>query len=390
MEFFKILHTSSKSKARRGVITTDHGIVQTPAFVPVGTKATIKGVMPQLLEATQTQIAFVNTYHLVTHPGTDIIKAHQGVHNFSQLNIPLMSDSGGFQVFSLAQKKYAKLRGDAEDSLVIKINENGVLFRSVYDGKDILLNPATSMQHQKEIGADLLMAFDECTPQNGTHEYAKASMERTHRWLHQCVKAKKALDLAHQTHTQYLYGIIQGASFKDLREESAAFIANANTPGIAIGGVAVGEGKEEMRNQVSWVAPYLPSDKPVHLLGVGFIEDIIDLVSHGIDTFDCVEPTRMGREGRLLILDKVLSKIQENDGKQDYYIDITSNIYKNDMSIIDASSNFIYSKDYSRAYVHHLFKQKELLGYSIVTMHNLFVMSKLMEQIRQNIENDLM
>lgn len=385
-DFYTLLYKSNRSRAKRGIIRTSHGVIQTPAFVPVGTKATVKAITAKELKELQTQVIFVNTYHLATHPGTEVIYKAGGVHKFAHIRLPIMSDSGGFQVFSLAQKRQGKMRGEGEDALVVKIHKEGVRFRSVYDGTTLDFNPQTSMVYQAQIGADLLMAFDECTPQNSSKQYARESMERTHEWLIQSIRAKKDLEKNKKTlYPQFLYGIIQGAGFQDLREESAQFVVNQNTPGIAIGGVAVGEGKEEIRKQVSWVAPYLPEYKPVHLLGVGFIEDIIDLVKHGIDTFDCVEPTRMAREGRLLVWEAMVSMLSAKESE--YVMDINSNIYKHDLESITAYKDSPLF-GISRAYLHHLFKQKELLAYNLATQHNVFVMNKFMELIRKKIEQD--
>lgn len=384
-KLFSLIYKSSKSRARRGIITTSHGVIQTPAFVPVGTKGTIKSLTPTQTHTLGIQLAFVNTYHLAIHPGTDIINNVGGVHKYSQLPFPLMSDSGGFQVFSLANKRQAHLRGGEEDPLLVKINPDGVVFRSVYDGSTIEFTPKTSMLFQTHIGADLIMAFDECTPQGMDLTYARTSMERTHEWLKQSIHYKKEYEpLAH--HQQFLYGIIQGAGYEKLRKESAEFVTGMNTPGIAIGGVAVGEGKEEIRNQVAWVSSFLPQDRPVHLLGVGFIEDIVDLVKHGIDTFDCVEPTRMAREGRLLCLKQVLQQIEQPSSPNDYVLDITKNTYKYDTSKVDEEALDSSIAPFTKSYVHHLFKQKELLAYNLATQHNLHVMEAFMKSIRDNIE----
>ncbi len=415
--FFKVNYHSTKSKARLGTITTSHGVIQTPAFVPVGTKGTIKALTPSLIKDIGVQVSFVNTYHLVTHPGPEIIAKAGGIHAYSKMNISLMSDSGGFQVFSLANhmrehnnhksqitndksisndkvqknKKRAKLRGDdSEQPLVEKISEDGVKFRSLYDGQLIEFTPEKSMEYQRQIGADLLMAFDECTHYPATHEYAEKALTRTHEWLKRCIAYKKtrhdvfcpphpkgaqAIDKKHMSsffHEQYLYGIIQGGTYEDLRIQSAKFISEQDVPGVAIGGVSVGETKEEMREQVKWVAPYLPKDKPVHLLGVGQIDDIIDLVKYGIDTFDCVEPTRLGRMGTVY-------QIQTSQ------IDINKSVFKMDLTRVDEKCGCYVCQNFTKSYLHHLFKQREILGYTLATYHNLWVMEKLMEHIREMI-----
>ncbi len=380
--FFEVKTRSGKSKARTGTIQTSHGSVSTPAFVPVGTKGTIKSLPQPFIKELNIQLSFVNTYHLVTHPGVEVLNKAGGIHNLAKYKIPLMSDSGGFQVFSLAQtaKRKAHVRGD-EEPLVVKISEDGVKFRSAWDGSLIEFTPEKAMDYQKAIGADLLMAFDECTYYPATHEYAQKAMKRTHEWLKRCIVHKKAS----LPQTQHLYGIIQGATFEDLRIESAKFIATQNVEGVAIGGVSVGETKEEMRDQAKWVAPYLPEDKPVHLLGVGHVDDIIDLVRYGIDTFDCVEPTRVARMGSVYQLASILKHLE---GDYDpYEIDIQKGMFKTDMSPLDADCSCYVCKNYAKAYLHHLFKQKEILGYTLATYHNLAVMETLMAHIRIHVES---
>lgn len=440
---FVVSHQSKKSQARLGTITTSHGEIQTPAFVPVGTKGTIKALTPSLIKDIGVQAAFVNTYHLVTHPGPEIIEKAGGIHTYSKMNIPLMSDSGGFQVFSLAnhmrehnnhklqitndksnsndkiQKnmRRAKLRADdsvvgtiatrhrgEELPLVEKISEDGVRFRSLYDGQLIEFTPEKSMEYQRQIGADLLMAFDECTYYPATHKYAERAMGRTHKWLQRCIDYKSktfppvipseqsesrdpSTAVGMTVRPQYLYGIIQGGTFEDLRVASVKFISEQNVSGVAIGGVSVGETKEEMREQVKWVAPYLPADKPVHLLGVGQIDDIIDLVKYGIDTFDCVEPTRLGRMGtiyQLMTNDKSTNK-QINFKFQISQIDINKSVFKADLTRVDEKCTCYVCQNFTKSYLHHLFKQREILGYTLATYHNLWVMERVMENIREMI-----
>ncbi|MFH0772840.1 MAG: tRNA guanosine(34) transglycosylase Tgt [bacterium] len=414
MGFFKTLHSSAVSKARLGEIHTDHGVVKTPAFMPAGTKGTIKGLTQGQIKDLKIQISFVNTYHLVTHPGVEVLQKAGGIHTFAKYNIPLMSDSGGFQVFSLANqnKRRASIRGE-EQPLVEKISEDGVVFRSVYDGQLITFTPETSMDFQRIIGADINMAFDECTYYPATHEYAEKAMKRTHLWLERCIK-HRAVDSVSallpasapslnesprvtgspsvrdtsRTCRQYLYGIIQGGTFEDLRKKSAEFVVTKNTPGVAIGGVSVGESKKEMRNQVEWVAPYLPKDRPVHLLGVGQVDDIVDLVKYGIDTFDCVEPTRVARMGTAYQTRAVLAHLEGTYAP--YEIDINKAAYKTDLSSLDEECGCSTCVNYSKAYLHHLFKQRELLGYTLLSYHNLYVMERLMELIRKQIEMNLL
>ncbi|MFA6081325.1 MAG: tRNA guanosine(34) transglycosylase Tgt [Patescibacteria group bacterium] len=417
--FFKVLKNSKNSKSRLGEIATDHGVMKTPAFISAATKGTIKSLSPQLIEEIGIQAGCVNTYHLITHPGADIIEKAGGIHKYSQLNMPLMSDSGGFQVFSLARNsktrhinfygsvgalpvgsgesqvaknlvsssllsKKANVRGE-EQPFLVKISEDGVKFRSTYDGALIEFTPEKSMEYQRQIGADINMAFDECTYYPATHEYAEKAMKRTHEWLRRCIKYKKS-----SISNQYLYGVIQGGTFEDLRKKSAKFVVSQNTPGVAIGGVSVGETKKEMRDQVKWVSDYLPKDRPVHLLGVGQIDDIIDLVKYGIDTFDCVEPTRLARMGTLYKMSNIkLQMINEfqktNNEFKNEEIDITKSIYKNNLEKVDVDCECYVCKNFTKSYLHHLFKQREILGYTLATFHNLWVMEKLFEGIRKSI-----
>ena len=411
--FFKVLHKSShlhqgyggqaKSKARLGEIDSDHGNMKTPGFISAATKGTIKTLTPQQIKDIGIQGACVNTYHLVTHPGTDVIERAGGIQKYSGLNIFTMSDSGGFQVFSLArEQRKANVRGE-EQPLVVKISEDGVKFRSSFDGALIEFTPERSMEFQRQIGADINMAFDECTYYPSTHKYAEKAMERTHRWLERCIKyvgaqfiAPKNKGLINQTPTrkQYLYGVIQGGTFEDLRKKSAEFVVSQNTPGVAIGGVSVGESKKEMRDQVKWVSKYLPNDRPVHLLGVGQIDDIIDLVKYGVDTFDCVEPTRLARMGTLYKISNIKSQITNkyqiiNNKIQNEEINITKTIYRNNFEKVDEDCNCYVCKNFTKSYLHHLFKQREILGYILATFHNLWVMEKLFERIREMISKDL-
>jgi queuine tRNA-ribosyltransferase len=391
-KFFKVFHTSSISKARLGEIKTDHGIIKTPAFISAATKGTIKTLTPQQVKEIGIQGACVNTYHLVTHPGVDVIEKAGGIQKYSGLNIFTMSDSGGFQVFSLArEQRKANVRGE-EQPLVVKISEDGVKFRSSFDGALIEFTPEKSMEFQKQIGADINIAFDECTYYPATHEYVEKAMKRTHEWLKRCIKYVGAQFIAPKgvmnhapTNNQYLYGVIQGGTFEDLRKKSAEFVVSQDTPGVAIGGVSVGESKKEMREQVKWVSEYLPSDRPVHLLGVGQIDDIIDLVKYGVDTFDCVEPTRLARMGQIYNA-KISIKQKSSLSEQ---TNIIKSIYKNNFEKVDEDCNCYVCNNFTKSYLHHLFKQREILGYTLATFHNLWVMEKLFEGIREMISKDM-
>ena len=324
------------------------------------------------------QVAFVNTFHLTVHPGVDVVKKLGGIHKYTKLNIPLMSDSAGFQVFSLGEgkkNKGAKIR-EGEEVPLEKIEEKGVRFRSPRDGKLMIFTPEISIQNQEKIGADIIMAFDECVYHGATHAYTKEATDRTHRWLLRCIEEKFS---RRAMQSQYLYGIIQGGVFRDLREESAKFVVQQKVDGIAIGGVSVGETKKEMRDQVRWVAPFLPDDKPIHLLGIGQVDDILDLVSYGIDTFDCVEPTRLARNGIVLICLK-------RSFKQFERIDLNKSKYLIDKNPIQKTCTCYTCKNFSLSFLHHLFKEKELLGYYLATYHNLFFFKQLFYEIRENIQ----
>jgi len=377
--FFKILKTSRKSQARLGIITTKHGSIQTPSFVPVATKGTLKTIPPRELKDIGVQVAFVNTFHLAVHPGVDVIKKLGGIHKYAKLNIPLMSDSAGFQVFSLGQRKdktHIKTLEEGE-ALLLKIQEEGVRFRSPRDGKVMTFSPEISMRNQEKIGADLIMAFDECIYYGATRKYTKEATDRTHRWLLRCIEEKSS---RRAMQNQYLYGIIQGGVFKDLREESAIFVTQQKVDGVAIGGVSVGETKKELREQLQWVAPYLPKDKPVHLLGVGSIKDILYAVPYGIDTFDCVEPTRLARNG-------VVFNCLKRSFKQIERIDLNKSKYLIDKNPIQKTCRCYTCKNFSLSFLHHLFKEKELLGYYLATYHNLYFFSELFVDIRRNINS---
>ena len=459
--FFSVKLSSNKSKARLGEITSDHGVVKTPAFISAATKGTIKTLTSSQVKEIGIQGACVNTYHLVTHPGADIIEKAGGIQKYSGLNIFTMSDSGGFQVFSLASPKWQfvtkaglartinKDSGsqflsqnqqkrknfspssldqtkktsarDEEDPFIVKISDDGVKFRSTFDGKLIEFTPEKSMEFQRQIGADINMAFDECTYYPATHEYAEKAMRRTHKWLLRCIKYKDSAKLIFQktnkteklafasslpsnqvTHNQFLYGVIQGGAFEDLRKKSAEFVLTQDTPGVAIGGVSVGESKEEMREQVKLVSDYLPKDRPVHLLGVGQIDDIIDLVKYGVDTFDCVEPTRLARMGEIYKARRPKffdgkpqtlpagRQAQENLSSSLFKnIDITKSIYKYNLEKVDADCECYVCQNFTKSYLHHLFKQREILGYTLATYHNLWVMEKLFEKIREMISDNL-
>lgn len=372
---FTEIHKDTKTNARLGVIHTPHGDIQTPAFIPVGTQATVKSLTPEEIQKVGTQMFFVNTYHMAMRPGIELVKTMGGLHTFMSWNGPIITDSGGFQVFSLANNHKAE-KDDGQPNLV-NISEEGVKFRSHWDGSYHDFTPEVSMQYQWELGSDIHIAFDDCTPNGVTKEEATSSMERTHRWAQRSVSAHRLL--AHKSTGLYqaLYGSIQGSIYEDLRKQSAEFISQLDTDGIAIGGVSVGESKQDMYNVLNWVLPILPKEKPRHLLGVGEIDDIFQAVKSGVDTFDCVQATRLARTGYVYTR-------QKQKGK--WWIDITNAAHKADSSSIDTTCQCYVCNTYSKAYLHHLFSVRELLAYRLATIHNLFFLHRLVRDIHTSIE----
>ncbi len=338
---------------RRGQISFPRGTIETPAFMPVGTYGTVKAMTPEELKTLGAEIILGNTFHLMLRPGTDIIKKHGDLHDFMHWDKPILTDSGGFQVFSLA-----KLR---------KITEEGVSFNSPVDGAKVMLTPETSMQVQKDLGSDIVMIFDECTPYPATHDEAKDSMELSLRWA---ARSKTA----HQGNDSALFAIVQGGMYDDLREQSATSLVEIGFDGYAIGGLSVGE-PEELRNQVlDDTLPELPSDKPRYLMGVGTPEDIVESVRRGVDMFDCVMPTRNARTGFLYTSSGILK--------------IRNSQYKDDTRPVDENCSCYTCQNYSRSYLRHLDKCREILSSRLNTIHNLHYYQQLMKDIRQAIEED--
>ena len=382
---FEILGKDVKSDARAGVIHTVHGDIKTPSFVPVGTQATVKSMSNEDLQEIGVQVFFVNTYHLYLRPGLEAIEKGNGLHSFIGWGKPLMTDSAGFQIFSLGdvnrQRKLC-LQGDPLEIPLVKISEEGVKFRSHLDGSEHLFTPEKSIEVQRILGADIMIAFDECCYYPATHDYAKKAMERTHRWALRCLERSSKFKVQSSKlgkSPQALYGVVQGGVFEDLRKESAKFISNLPFEGVAIGGVAVGESKKEMEKVLDWVVPLLPKEKPRHLLGVGEIDDIFTLVEKGIDSFDCVMPTRLGRMGHLLV-----RKVENREWK----LDITKAMYASDKRPIDENCDCFVCRNYNRGYINHLFRAKELLAYRLATFHNLFFLENLMREIRTAIKEE--
>lgn len=369
---FTITQKDTKTKARTGVVHTPHGDIETPAFVPVGTQCGVKSLTSIDVADLDVNLFFVNTYHAYLRPGLDVIKKAGGLHAFMNWQRPLITDSGGFQIFSLANRRFATKNeeGNGEAGLV-KIHDDGVTFRSHWDGSLHEFTPENSMQYQWILGSDIHIAFDDCTAYPVTYKQAKQSMERTHRW------AKRSL-VAHQQSAkrnkpyQALYGSVQGSVFEDLRRASATCISSLDMDGIAIGGVSVGESKKEMSQVLDWVTPILPENKPRHLLGVGEIDDVFTIIEHGIDTFDCVAPTRLARMGILFSLDTSL--------------DISQAKFAQDFSPIADTCECFTCTHTTRAYLHHLFKTRELSAYRFATIHNIFFMNRLVSMIRDSIK----
>lgn len=372
----------SGSHARCGIIHTPHGDIETPAFVPVGTQGTVKSLTPEEAAGLGTQLYFVNTYHMYLRPGIPVVKKAGGLHGFMHWDRPVITDSGGFQVFSLAKPKFSPPdRSEARPSLV-KISDDGVEFQSHWDGSKHTFTPESSMEHQWNLGSDIHIAFDDCTPYPVSHSDAEVSMNRTHRWAlrsadaHGRLSGLRAADAPYQA----LYGSVQGSVYEDLRIASAKYIRNLDVDGFAVGGVSVGESKSEMENVMKWVLPLLPVDKPRHLLGVGEIDDIFALVEAGFDTFDCVQPTRLARMGWLLAR-------PENRGSSTSVVDITKSVHREAFIPVDRACNCYTCTNFTRAYIHHLFHVRELLGYRLATIHNLALMHTLVSDIRESIRH---
>lgn len=354
---FTLEHNDPKSAARAGTITTDHGSIQTPIFMPVGTAGTVKGVHTKdLREDTKAQIILGNTYHLFLRPGTEILKAAGGLHKFNGWDRPILTDSGGYQVYSLANQR--------------KITEEGATFASHIDGTKHLFTPERVMDIQREIGADIIMAFDECPPYPSTYEYAKQSMHMTHRWLDRCFNRINETDPLYG-YEQTLFPIIQGSTYEDLRKESAEYIASKNADGNAIGGLSVGEPAEEMYKHAAGACAILPKDKPRYLMGVGTPANILENISLGIDMFDCVMPTRNGRNGQIFTSEGILN--------------LRNKKWENVHEPLDPNGTSFVDSQYTKAYVRHLIHSKESLGAQIASLHNIRFYLWLVEQAREHI-----
>ena len=354
---FELQHNDSSSNARAGLITTDHGSIETPIFMPVGTVGSVKGIhVKDLKEQVKASIILGNTYHLYLRPGLEVLKGAGGLHRFNAWDGPILTDSGGFQVFSLSHRR--------------KLSEEGAEFQSHIDGSLHFFSPEGVVDIQRVIGADIIMAFDECPPGDSDHTYAKSSMELTHRWLKRGIDHFDATT-PHYGYSQTFFPIVQGAGFTDLRRQSAEYIASFNREGNAIGGLAVGEPTEVMYEMIEVVNEILPSDKPRYLMGVGTPANILEGIDRGIDMFDCVMPTRNGRNGMLFTSQGI--------------VNIRNEKWKNDFSPIDPESPSDYDSVYSKAYLRHLFIAGEMLGPQLASIHNLSFYLWLVGEARKQI-----
>jgi queuine tRNA-ribosyltransferase/7-cyano-7-deazaguanine tRNA-ribosyltransferase len=383
---FQILKKSKKSGARLGIIETEHGAIETPCLVPVATQAVVKTLTSEEAVAAKCQILIANTYHLHLKPGEKIIKSAGGLHKFMNWQKPLMTDSGGFQVFSLGFGhdlkvgkilKYFPGRLAGKERLIeknqqprfLKITTDGVLFRSPVDGREVFLGPEESIKIQRALGADVIFAFDECTPPLATFEYAKKSLQRTHQWAKICIKSKKG--------SQALFGIVQGSRFKNLRQESARFINSLEFDGFGIGG-DLGTSKETTMKILDWTIPHLDESKPRHLLGIGYLEDIPEIIKKGIDTFDCIVPTHYARHG--------VAFVRAVKPGFTAKLDVAKSVFLNDKNPLDKKCECFVCQNYRRNYIAHLFRAKEITALKLLTFHNLYFFNSFVESIKDKIK----
>ncbi|MBB5149117.1 MULTISPECIES: tRNA guanosine(34) transglycosylase Tgt [Ureibacillus] len=351
---YEHIKTCKQSGARLGIVHTPHGSFETPAFMPVGTQATVKTMSPEELKEMGAGIILSNTYHLWLRPGNEIVKEAGGLHQFMNWDRPILTDSGGFQVFSLSDLR--------------KIEEEGVYFRNHLNGDKLFLSPEKSIQIQNDLGADIIMAFDECPPYPATYEYMLQSVDRTTRWAKRCKEAHQ------RPEEQGLFGIVQGGEFEDLRKRSAEALIELDFPGYAVGGLSVGEPKDVMYRVLEFTTPLLPENKPRYLMGVGSPDALIEGAIRGIDMFDCVLPTRIARNGTLMT----------SQGR----LVIKNAQYAKDFGPLDPNCDCYTCKNYSRAYIRHLIRTGEIFGLRLTTYHNLYFLLRLMEQVRQAIRED--
>jgi queuine tRNA-ribosyltransferase len=378
---FRKTHECSGGRARCGILTTPHGKIHTPNFVFCGTKGAMKSISTADLRATDAEVMLSNTYHMMLQPGADMVVKNGGLHKMLGWEMPMLTDSGGFQIFSLGHGGVAnEIKGRRNFShhckrTLLEITEEGASFRSYIDGTKHMLTPEISVQVQRKLGADLILAFDECTPFHSSRDYTARAMERSHRWeLRSLDEFAKCND-----GSQALYGIVQGGIYEDLRKESANFVSQNDFFGQAIGG-SLGGTKEQMHEIVAMVSKFVDCSRPTHLLGIGGIGDIWNGVKNGIDTFDCVHPTRLARHGGALCVPFL------NTGGE--FININNASFRGDISPIDDNCDCYCCRNFSKSYIHHLFKAREMLGGQLLTVHNVRFMVRLMATIRRSIENE--
>ena len=351
--YLEILHIDKQTGARYGILHTPHGDVEVPMFMPVGTLATVKSLSPEELKEMGAGVILANTYHLSIRPGADIVQKAGGLHKFMNYNGPILTDSGGFQVFSLAERR--------------KITEEGVHFKNHLNGDKMFFSPEIAIEIEEKLGADIIMSFDECIPYPATYEYAKKSTERTLRW------AKRGKD-AHKREDQALFGIVQGGDYEDLRKMCAEELVKMDFPGYSIGGTSIGEPKDKCFEMIEYAVKYLPQDKPRYLMGVGSIDYLLGGIARGIDMFDCVLPTRIARHGTLIT----------STGR----VNIKNEKYKEDFSTLDSNCDCYCCKNYTKAYLRHLYVCDEMFGKRLMSIHNIRFLIHLMEGARQAIKED--
>jgi len=389
---FEIIARDATSRARAGILHTAHGDIETPNFMPVATQASVKALTSDDLVASGVQLIIANTYHLALRPGAERIAELGGLHAWMNWQRPLMTDSGGFQVFSLGaairdgvgkiadifpdedtRPSARRTRASSQGAPLCRIDDDGVTFRSHLDGAIMRLDPERSMQIQHHLGADFVVAFDECTSPLDSYEYTRLALTRTHRWAERCLVQHDKTRREYQS----LWGIVQGGAYRDLREESARFIGALPFEGLCIGG-SLGKSKREMHAILEWTIPLLPENKPRHLLGIGEIQDIIAGVARGIDLFDCASPTRWARNGALIVSREIAENAEQR-------LNISNARYALDRAPIDPSCDCYTCQHFSRAYLHHLHRAKELTYYRLATLHNVRMMMRLMRDLREQI-----
>jgi queuine tRNA-ribosyltransferase len=366
--------TARDGAARAGVVHTAHGEVRTPAFVPLASTATVKSLHAAEVAALGYDMVLGNTFHLYIQPGAELVAEMGGLHDFMGWNRAIITDSGGYQVFSMGHGSVAeevKRRRERPNSMIVSIEEKGVRFRSYLDGRERFMGPETSMEVQAKLGSDIALVFDECTPFHVEREYTVRSTERTHRWLDRCL----SWHAEHGPRSQLVYGIVQGGVYEDLRTESTRYVADSNVDGIAIGG-SLGQTKDQMREVVGWSLAALPVEPPRHLLGIGDVDDLVHAVGAGVDSFDCATPTRLARHGTALV----------NDPGRRWRLDLTKGSHRTSRGPIDRNCPCPACREHTRGYLHYLIRANELTAKRLITLHNLTFMAELMRGMRQAIE----